>query len=512
MLMHEHLNLWQRFNTIGGQPFGSKFVGKVDLQRVGTLGHSFGGEGVIEHLFLNREMGSRYSVKAVVAVAPTNQRRRIVNDVPLAVIVSYCDADVGTGPPVRYYDDARYNKPGDTAAKHLILMRGANHNFYNAIWTPTIFRPSNDDSSQSGDSACSPGSPGRMSDGEQRAAALAYVVSFFRVYIGGESALLPFITGDARPPAVAAQKVLVSYHPPDNSIQRRDVSRFLNQGALTTNDLGGTAVANGLTPYTVCGSSSNCLPRVSQPHTSVEGGLSQLLIGWDSASASYTQELPAGQRDVREFKALQFRAAIAFTDSRNAENASQDFSLTLIDGAGRTSSTNVGQFSAALTYPPGNDSRKLLLNAIRVPLNAFAGVSLEDIRTIRFNFNRNPSGSILITDLAFTDGALVDPNQPDFSISLDVPTVNTQRGRKVKVVVNLTRTNGFNGRVTVTPPDTSAINVKANPVNPIETNQASVKFKLKLKSSAQRGTHQLNFIARDDQGRVRAASLTLVVD
>ncbi|HEX8117822.1 MAG TPA: hypothetical protein VF521_11170, partial [Pyrinomonadaceae bacterium] len=46
-LIQRHLQQWATFNTTGAAPFGTQFVGKVDLQRVGTMGHSRGGEGVV---------------------------------------------------------------------------------------------------------------------------------------------------------------------------------------------------------------------------------------------------------------------------------------------------------------------------------------------------------------------------------------------------------------------------------------------------------------------------------
>ena len=46
-LIEAHLDLWRRWSTAGGDPFGDRFVGQVDLSRVGTMGHSRGGEVII---------------------------------------------------------------------------------------------------------------------------------------------------------------------------------------------------------------------------------------------------------------------------------------------------------------------------------------------------------------------------------------------------------------------------------------------------------------------------------
>src|SRR5215207_7005326 len=82
-LIQKHLDIWNAFNTTGGAPFGTKFVGKVDLTRVGTMGHSRGGEGVVRHYVLNNSLGSPYGIKAVFPLAPVDFNRFVVNNAAL---------------------------------------------------------------------------------------------------------------------------------------------------------------------------------------------------------------------------------------------------------------------------------------------------------------------------------------------------------------------------------------------------------------------------------------------
>src|SRR5262249_33033069 len=93
-LLQAHLDYWNELDTVGAAPFGTKFVGRVDLQRVGTMGHSRGGEGVVRHYLYNEQLGSPYGIKAVFALAPVNNNRPVAHDVPLAVLLPYCDGDV----------------------------------------------------------------------------------------------------------------------------------------------------------------------------------------------------------------------------------------------------------------------------------------------------------------------------------------------------------------------------------------------------------------------------------
>ena len=55
-------------------------------------------------------------------------------------MLPYCDGDVSDLQGVHFYDDARYNVAGDDSFKHTFLMMGANHNFYNTVWTPGLFQ------------------------------------------------------------------------------------------------------------------------------------------------------------------------------------------------------------------------------------------------------------------------------------------------------------------------------------------------------------------------------------
>ena len=136
-LVQYHLDIWRIFNN-GNDPFGGIFRGRVDLTRVGTMGHSRGGEGVVRHFLYNASLGSPYGIKAVLPLAPVNFSRFVINKVPLGVLLPYCDGDVSNLQGIHYYDDARYNVASDAAAKHTFLVMGTNHNFYNTVWTPGL--------------------------------------------------------------------------------------------------------------------------------------------------------------------------------------------------------------------------------------------------------------------------------------------------------------------------------------------------------------------------------------
>lgn len=439
-LLQHHLDLWNDWNTVGGDPFGSLFVGKLDLDRIGTMGHSRGGEGVIEHALYNRELGSPYGIKAVLTLAPVDFNRPVLNGIPIMNIAPYCDGDVSDLQGVHFYDDSRYNEEDDTMPKHNLVMLGGNHNFYNTVWTPGMFPAGTADDwgyvdgSQS-DEQCGTSAPGngRMNPLKQRNSLLAYGSAFFRVYVGGETEFDPILkVEDIVPPTSSTldgDEIFMSYHPPVN--RRIDVNRTDVEEAETTNTTGELVTQNGLVIYDICGDDFGeqyCIGAGAgasqEPHNKNGGismlGLSQLAVEWNSPDDWYRNSIPSYMKDFTQFKSLQFRASVNFDES--PLDVALNFKVQLIDNTGAIGSLEVVDYSAALYFPPGEFGTTLprtMHNTISLPVEDFTGVDLTNIVAIRFLYDESASGAILISDLSMTgDEELVFP--PIASFSADV--------------------------------------------------------------------------------------------
>lgn len=422
-LLQHHMDLWNDWTTVGGDPFGDLFVGKLDMDNIGTMGHSRGGEGVIENALYNRELGSPYGINAVLTLAPVDFNRPVLNGIPIMNIAPYCDGDVSDLQGVHFYDDSRYLVSDDTMPKHNLMMLGANHNFYNTVWTPGEFPAGTADDwgyvdGGQSDNHCGTSSPdnGRFDPATQRNSLLAYASAFYRVYIGGETEFDPILkVTDITPPASSTldgSEIFMSYHPPSH--KRVDLNSQLGEDAELFNNLGEAVSENGLVIYDICGDDFGeqyCIAggagASQEPHNKNGGvavlGLSQLEIQWNSADDWYRNDVPDYLQDFTMFDRIQFRAAVNF-DTSPAETA-LNFSIELTDGLGANSILAVEDYTAALYFPPGDYGSTLprtMHNTISVPIEDFTGIDLENIQFIRFLFDESASGTILVSDLTLS--------------------------------------------------------------------------------------------------------------
>jgi hypothetical protein len=208
---------------------GDRLVGRIDWSTpIGLMGHSRGGDAVTSFIDYNRtrpEPGRRYAIGGVISLAPVDYERRAPWGTPYLTVLPYCDGDVSNLQGARFYERSQYIRPGDPFPRIQFSLHGANHGFFNTVWSAD-----NDD--QSGvDVACGPtavnastsirlsggqtvgasatptsllgtytlanrasGDPSLM--GDQTKAGLAMMSAFFRRYVGGETAFQPYMTGE----------------------------------------------------------------------------------------------------------------------------------------------------------------------------------------------------------------------------------------------------------------------------------------------------------------------------
>jgi hypothetical protein len=413
LLLEKHLDLWNGWTTVGGDPFGDLFLGAVDMDRIGVMGHSRGGEGAVWNVIVDRRRADPYGIDAVLPLAPVDFTRETVNEVHLGVILPFCDGDVSDLQGIHFFDDARYLVPGDASAKSTVVAYGANHNFFNTVWSPSSGVPGAFD-----DGWCR--GLVRLGERQQRRVGIAYIVSFFRRFVGGETAGRMW-TGAETPASIAPAETAVSYLAPDTASTRLDVARFTDPTDLGIDSLGGDVIATGMGIVGWCANifETPCIPgdaawadiHMSFPFfffsDEMFPGLQEGVLGWsggEEGGASIRFEIPPGSRDVSAFDTFGFRTVPNPGYWANQDIEYQDLVVVLEDGTGARAEVAAADIGNEALRDPRRGARRLLhviMNQIRFPLASFEGVDLRDIVAVELAFSRTDRGVINVADMAF---------------------------------------------------------------------------------------------------------------
>ena len=368
---------------------------RADLTRVGLMGHSRGGEGVVTavHVNLARPEAERHALRAIVALAPTDFNERGVQGVALLSLVPYCDGDVSTLHGLRTFDHSRLLD--DATDKVQVLVRGTNHNFYNTRWYDDAGLPV----WPGDDAAFSPLGPscdlGRAHGGwrwtpeETQQESLVHVAGFLRWQAGGERGLAPHFTGELPLPDAACP-----------------LRRACADAVVVTAALAGKrpllAVDDDVPPH-VEAEGFDAVDACAGPecHPTVRSSAPALRLQWSGPATLRIRLDPA---DLRAMDVLTLRVAVPGWDEPGKPDV--DLGVGLADGTGGSASVPASSYSTALQRTPDPyvqaggltlGSSKVALQAVRVPLADFAGVDLSDVREVVLSFEGE--GTMLLTDV-----------------------------------------------------------------------------------------------------------------
>jgi hypothetical protein len=365
------------------------FGGKVDLDNVGLIGHSRGGEAVAAAQVLNRGLPpvDQAGIKAVVSIAPTDFRGHSVNS-PFLAIVGSDDGDVAEAQGLRIYDRA-------VPPKQLVWVTGGIHNFFSSNW-------------QWQDEV--PTAP-VVSRSQHEAIAKGYCNLFLQANLRGVAGTTPYFSGQRRLASLTGVDLHHSLRVPggivvDDFEPPPDKAKNLLSQAVVDTDLDSfeEKALNRFTP--ACGAGR---PGWFQDTTG-------LLVEWSAATASYKSEL--GSLDASApGMVLSFRIG---QDQVGNPGGPQNCKVTLADGAGRSATLRVGDFTV---IPPPRDKSIIngftplcapigllvslsFLKTARLPMARFkaanAALDLANLASVTFEFSVTPSGRLGIDDLEFS--------------------------------------------------------------------------------------------------------------
>ena len=370
---------------------GAQLVGKIDMSRIGLMGHSRGGDAVSSFMDYNRTRpapGRRYNLAGVISLAPVDYESRAPYGSAYLSILPACDGDVSNLQGARFFERSQYAQPGDPFPKIQMYVLGTNHNFFNTVWAAD-----NDDSS-SNDAACGPYAANqdtsiRLSGGttfgafstardaanvlggysradafssdpalmgDQEKVGLATMSAFFRRYVGNEVAFDPYMTGELSTegdgkelPASACptspggtriaceQYLQTSYFAPP--AERDDVIGPNPDSPLTVSSLGTALTADGFAnpftddggvipkPATTTGGADWCNPEPNQFQPSNVG-----ITGYPTATKPCplpNAAVPGGQSSNRENAPVNHSYGLQLALAWNDPLATDDAPATL---------------------------------------------------------------------------------------------------------------------------------------------------------------------------------------
>ena len=113
---------------------GSLLAGKLDMTRIGLMGHSRGGDAVSSFVEYDhtRPIGERYPLRAVISLAPVDYERHVPYGVPFMTVFGSCDGDVSNLQGARLYERSQY--VADPYPTYQVEQLGGNHDAYNTVW------------------------------------------------------------------------------------------------------------------------------------------------------------------------------------------------------------------------------------------------------------------------------------------------------------------------------------------------------------------------------------------
>jgi hypothetical protein len=394
---------------------GGVLNGRIDRSRTVWIGHSRGGEGVArayDRIATGSYNPVNYTlddILVVSSISPTDfGTRALPGDSNFHLIYGSSDGDVrgsvaGGSKPFAIYERG-------TGDKQVTYIQGADHNDFNCCGF-------NDFSGPAGTEIGRP---------EVQRVALIDWLALIQHYVRGNEPARDVLERQWESldyPAIADTTVVDNEYRPARGGDDFVVDDFQIHGSTTLASSGATVtlsvsgVFEGLmrdldSSYTW--SPAQPMNGMSRARPSSPDDTSGVTFAW-SGPASYAYTLLPSDRDVSGFVSLSFRACqISRSPETVAELVDLDFTVTLVDGSGGSSSINIGAYGGGIEEPyqrTGDGSGAGWSNefeTITIGLGDFqrdgAGLDLSDIEQVRFEFgpgSGSSQGRIGLDDVEF---------------------------------------------------------------------------------------------------------------
>lgn len=430
-LLLEHLRVWRDWNKTPGNPFYQR----VDMDNIGIMGHSRGGEAVSEAAAFNRlpyypddatvAFDYNFNIRAVVAIAPVDGQYSPTGiSTPMENVNYFVLHGANDGDVTSFDGQASYGRVAFTDDQYwfkaALYIFGANHGQFNTTWGR-------------GDSVGLSNAflnlRPLMPTEAQKQVARVYISAFLETTLHGEDGYIPLFR-DYRAGADWLPDTIYLNQFADSTY--RYVSTYEEDIDVET-----TTLPDGVQ------SSENLTVWREQL---VEGkwenpfDTSAVFLGWDAEEtedvASYTITLPDGGVPLDADSVLLFSLADANEDptpddekedrqetekekmKEEGPRPSIDLTIEVIDAAGHKSSLPLSAFSflqpqievqiMKAAFMDSTPPSEIVFQLFEFPLGAFVEVNPDfdpaSLTIIHFVFDRTPAGVVVLDDVGFREG------------------------------------------------------------------------------------------------------------
>lgn len=430
-LLLEHLRQWKKWNETPGHPFHQK----VDLNNVGLMGHSRGGEAVAVAAVFNRlpwypddarvRFDFNFNLRAVVAIAPVDGQYKPANtsskpeNVNYLVLQGSDDADMRSFHGQRVYERVKFTD-GQYWFKSGLWIYGANHGQFNRVWGQRDswglgFRFLNV-------RQLIPGA-------EQQQIAKTYIAAFLEAALHGKKGYIPLFRDHRAAPAGrlpghiylhqfadSASQVICNYEEDINLASttipggRIETANLTDWKERELSLMWGTLDTRGVyIGWNKKGAAGPASYTIHLPEKGLNPGADSSLMFSMADSNDQPTEREKGEKDQDKS---------AKKDDKKKEKAKQprdpiDLTVEVADAAGTSARLPLSSHSflqpriesqvSKTNLTPKNS--EIVFQVFEFPLAKFAAANPKldpaKIRLVRFLLDRSESGVVILDDVAF---------------------------------------------------------------------------------------------------------------
>jgi hypothetical protein len=418
-----------RIRAMNAAGSGSKIEGHIDFADVTLLGHSRGGEAVVELAnmvdtltgpFAAAAPGGKiapFAISRVISLAPTAFREQSVGARPYLSIHGAADGDVDYAGGLKLYDAARA-----ATVKASLFVPGVSHNLFNRSWPYNDAKSTIDGAFDVVDLRGGMGTPAGGTVGvyavggglEDRAYHENLLAGYTLAWIWGG----PYLEYFSRPAAQIGPKLSAAAVPNPIVTQfHRSTARVLDDFQAKpkfgdTSSGGSTKSERLVTPAAPAAAVDTSLDNNAEGYYqgTTEIGVE---LAWDNKArggTGYYEQTPLGGVDATTTKFLSFRAGL-----HRSITTPTSLTAELIDASGNSVYFDVGRLGG-LTVPSAarigpykvdpDNITKTAMQTYRVDLAALKtnGRAFDSsaITKVRFVFDRTATGRAIFDDIEFS--------------------------------------------------------------------------------------------------------------